>query len=99
MFTINLVVLSRKEGQAMRERMHGILSTSIVPFALFVVSWLPGAFASAASSAALFWHVEVVPDGETIELTLPKWNEWYWTSGRLDADNELVLALWLRHEK
>ena len=47
----------------------------------------------------LFRHVEVVPDGETIELTLPKWNEWYWVSGSLDADDELVLSLWLRHEK
>ena len=52
-----------------------------------------------SSSEGVVETVDGAVGGETIELTLPKWNQWYWVSGRLDADNELVLSLWLRHEE
>ena len=39
-----------------------------------------------------------VAGGETVDFSLPVWNRWYWVGGWRDADGELVLSLWLRHE-
>lgn len=39
-----------------------------------------------------------ISGGDTIELTIPEWNGWFWISGWRDADNALVMSLWLRHE-
>lgn len=39
-----------------------------------------------------------VAGGETVNFSLPVWNRWYWVGGWRDADGELVLSLWLRHE-
>lgn len=40
-----------------------------------------------------------VSGGEIIELDMPEWDCWYWISGRDDADDELVLSIWLRQER
>ncbi len=39
-----------------------------------------------------------VSGGETVAFSLSEWNRWYWVGGWCDADDELVLSIWLRHE-
>ncbi len=51
-----------------------------------------------SSSQGVIQTLSEVPSGETVELPLAEWNRWFWVGGWRDADDELVLSLWLRHE-
>ena len=51
-----------------------------------------------SSSQGVLETLVNVSGGEMVELAIPEWNCWYWISGWSDADNELVLSIWLRHE-
>ena len=51
-----------------------------------------------SSKVGVVQTLSEISGGDTIELTIPEWNGWFWISGWRDADNALVMSLWLRHE-
>ncbi len=51
-----------------------------------------------SSSQGVVKTLTEVPSGETVELSIPEWNRWFWVGGWRDTDDELVLSIWLRHE-
>ncbi len=51
-----------------------------------------------SSSQGVVKTLTEVPSGDTVELSIPDWNRWYWIGGWRDDDQALVLSLWLRHE-
>ncbi len=51
-----------------------------------------------SSSQGVVKTLTDVSGGDTVELSIPEWNRWFWVGGWRDSDDELVLSLWLRHE-
>lgn len=48
--------------------------------------------------AGLVDEINAVPGSQTVDLSLPTGNCWYWVGGWREADGELVLSRWLRHQ-
>lgn len=51
-----------------------------------------------SSSQGVVQTLTGVVGGETVELSIPEWNRWFWVGGWRDTDNALVMSLWMRSE-